>query len=207
MLTGPTSPTKRLRIATQTRASSVPTVPTVPRSVPNSAVGPAIPQDWNPAFPSPVTTAVDRSPSLADVSPVSTTIRWGAHPQPSPVMSDPGPPVDPSGAVPQHSPVTYNYMIDGSERALSYSPVADPSMMQPYPTPAVTEAGFGPPHSGPQMTSAIPSPAFTQFPNTPQSFMATSPHEADPNMQMMQQRTPVESGPVMYNIPNGLKEE
>jgi len=208
MLSGPDSPTKRLRIATQTRASSVPNVPTVPRSVPNSAVGQSVPQDWNPAFPSPVTTTAERSPSLADVSPVSTTMRWGGpHPQPSPVMSDPGRPHDPS-AHPQHSPVGYNhhYMLDGAERALSYTPVADHSMMQPYPTPAVSEPGYGPQHSGPQMTPAIPSPAYAQFPNTPQSYIATSPHDAEHNMHMMQQRTPVEQPPVMYNhLP--MKEE
>jgi hypothetical protein len=200
MLTGPASPTRRLRI--QTRSSSVPTSSTVPRSVPNSATL-AMQDQWNPTF-SPDTTSVDRSPSLADVSPVSTTLRWGSNPQPSPVMSDQGVPAD--HAV-QQSPVGYSYMMEGPERHLSYSPATEHAMMAPYPTPTHSEPvnGYGPPHSGPQMSQTIPSPAYAQFPGTPQSFIATSPHDNDVNMQMMQ-RTPVETKQMMYSVPTSLKD-
>jgi hypothetical protein len=198
MLTGPDSPTRRLRI--QTRSSSVPTASTVPRSVPNSATLPMQDQ-WNQNF-SPVTTAVDRSPSLADVSPVSTSLRWGAHPQPSPVLSDHGMTAQ---SVDQQN---YGYLMDGSERHISYSPSAEHSMMAPYPTPTHSEPinGYGPPHSGAQMSQTIPSPAYTQFPGTPQSFIG-SPHENDGHMQMMQQRTPIDNQPMMYSVPNNLKDD
>jgi hypothetical protein len=168
---------------------------------------------WNQTF-SPVTTAVDRSPSLADVSPVSTTLRWGHHhPHQSPVMSDPGvsaQQVD-HNSVAQPSPVTYNYIVDTGERPMSYSPAADPSMMQPYPTPATSESVNGycqSPHSAPQMNSTIPSPAYAQFPGTPQSYMATSPHDSDPNMQMMPpQRSQVEAQTMMYSMHASIKDE
>jgi hypothetical protein len=197
MLTGPASPTRRLRITTRSAS-----VPTVPRSVPNSATLP-LQDQWNPTF-SPVTTAVDRSPSLADVSPVSTTLRWAPHPQHSPVMSDPGVSAQQVDQVAQPSPVSYNYIVDNDQRSLSYSPATDPSMMQPYPTPATSEPvnGYGPsPHTAAQMSSAIPSPAYAQFPGTPQSFIASSPHDTDPSMHMMPpQRTPVEAQPMMYSM-------
>jgi hypothetical protein len=196
MLTGPASPTRRLRIAT--RSSSV---PNVPRSVPNSATLP-IQEHWN--F-SPVNTTVERSPSLADVSPVSTTLRWAPHPQPSPVMSDPPQQVDHS--VPQHSPVAYNYMLDNGERTITYSPAADGSMMA-YPTPTASESvnGFVSHHSGPQMSQSVPSPAYAHYPTTPQSFISTSAHD-DPNMHMGPQKTPVENQPMMYCIPGQMKDE
>lgn len=203
MLTGPDSPTRRLRI--QTRSSSVPNVSTVPRSVPNSATIPMQDQ-WNQTF-SPVTTAVDRSPSLADVSPVSTSLRWGAHPQPSPGLSDHGMAPQSVEHVSQAGSVRYGYIMDGSERHISYSPSAEHAMMAPYPTPTHSEPvnGYGPPHSG-SMSQAIPSPAYNQFPGTPQSFIG-SPHESDGHMHMMQQRTPIENQQMMYSVPNNLKDD
>jgi hypothetical protein len=203
LLTGPASPTRKLRITT--RSSSV---PNAPRSVPNSA-GLAMQEQWNPTF-SPVTTAVDRSPSLADVSPVSTTLRWNSHPQPSPAMSDPGVPTQQmEHSMPQPSPLHYGYLMDNGERTITYTPSSDP-MMQPYPTPVGSEPvnGYGTPqHSGPQMTPGVPSPAFAQYPATPQSFHAQSPHPHDmeSNLQMMApQRTSVDS---MYSMPAPLKDE
>ncbi|KAF2668244.1 hypothetical protein BT63DRAFT_271856 [Microthyrium microscopicum] len=208
MLTGPTSPTRRLRITT--RSSSV---PTVPRSIPNSAIqtSHAMQQQqdhWNQsAFHSP-TSGVDRSPSLADVSPVSTSIRWAPHPHPSPALSDQGG-VDPNTGCPQPSPVNFNYMLDNG-RSISYSPASDPSMMQQF-----SQAGghdhshaFAS-HSQSQMSAPIPSPAYTQYPATPQSFIATSPHEADASLQhLMSQQSPVEAQPIMYSMPtNSIKEE
>jgi regulator of replication initiation timing len=214
MLTGPASPTRRLRIAT--RSSSVPTVPSVPRSIP-AAINTMTPQDqWNQAYCSPVTSGVDRSPSLADVSPVSTNMRWGAPHHHSPMasagdMNHHHHAIDHNGnsvQVPQHSPVAYGYMLDGSDRALSYSPAGDPSMMAPFPTPATTDSvhsGF-PHHSqNQQMTPTMPSPAYAQFPGTPQSFIATSPHEAaggDHHGQHhdLMQRTPVENSSAIYSV-------
>lgn len=205
MLTGPTSPTRRLRITT--RSSSV---PTVPRSIPNAIIAPSMShQDhWNSAFAhSPVSSAVDRSPSLADVSPVSTTMRWGPHAQPSPALSDSGNGVDHHGC-PQPSSVNYSYILDNG-RALSYSPAADGGLMQQFST-----QGNGPdsmvayaPNSGPQMSQPIPSPAYTQYPATPQSFIATSPHETDASLHLMSQQSPVEAQPIMYSMPTTIKEE
>jgi hypothetical protein len=103
----------------------------------------------------------------------------------------------------QHSPVTYancNYMIDGTDRSLSYSP-AGTDMMAPFPTPATPDvnSGFPTQASGQQLTPTMPSPAFTQYPGTPTSFIATSPHEVEHHhhhQQMMHQNGTVD----MYSI-------
>jgi hypothetical protein len=205
ILTGPTSPTRRLKLSTQMRASSM---PAVPRSVPNSAVAPHPQEPWNGAY-SPTSSGVDSrgSPSLADVSPVVTgpgsMHHWNQHhaPMPSPAVSDAGPHADGSGQ-------SYGYLqMDNSGRPLSYSPAGD-GMMPQYSnagaSPIVTQAGNS------QMSATMPSPAYTQFPATPQSFI-TSPGEdpsmQDPNMHLMQQRTPVEAQPIMYSMPTSMKDD
>jgi hypothetical protein len=203
MLNGPTSPSRRLKLQTQGRASST---PAAPRSVPNSAQ--LAPQEaWNGAY-SPVSSAAERSPSLADVSPVSTNIRWGpTHPH-SPVISDEGHSVDGS----QSQAVNYNYMLDSTGRPITYTSASEGAMLSTYAAsnPSPTANGYQSQLSGPQITPTVPSPAYGQFPGTPQSFISASPHhEEHPNMQqlMQQQRTPVEVQSMMYGVPGSIKDE
>jgi hypothetical protein len=205
MVNGPTSPSRRLKLQTQGRSAST---PAAPRSVPNSAQLPQ--QDpWNGNY-SPVS-AVERSPSLADVSPVATNIRWGpTHPD-SPVISDAGHSVDGSQ---QPQAVTYNnYLIDSNGRHMAFSTAAsDAALMSSYAAsnPSPTNNGYPPQMSCAQISPAVPSPAFAQFPATPQSFMSASPHHEQDHMQHMmqqQQRTPVEAQAMIYGVPSNVKEE
>jgi hypothetical protein len=179
-----------------------------------------MPHEFN--FNSPVgSTGVDSSPSLADVSPVSTSMhRWGAPPHPSPIAVHHNPMdhsqhqhhhhhhhhVDANG-VPQSSQVAYSYMLDANDRAISYSPAGDANLMAPFPTPA-SDGVSGFPQNGPgghhqqQMTPTMTSPAFAQFPGTPQSFIATSPHEPDhTTQQLMSQGGTVDGQNVMFTMP------
>lgn len=205
MLSGPTSPSRRLKLQTQGRASST---PAAPRSVPNSAQLPPHQDAWNGTY-SPVSSTVERSPSLADVSPVSTNIRWGpTHPH-SPVISDAGHSVDGSSG-PQG--VNYNYMLDNTGRPMAYASASEGAMMSTYAAsnPSPTANGYPSQLSAPQLTPTVPSPAYGQFPGTPQSFISASPHHDDhQNMQQLmqqqqQQRTPVEAQSMMYG---SVKEE
>lgn len=211
MINGPTSPSRRLKLQTQGRSSST---PAAPRSVPNSAQLPQ--QDpWSGAY-SPVS-AVERSPSLADVSPVATNIRWGpTHPD-SPVISDSGHSVDGSQQH-QHQhqhqaqAVPYNnYLIDSTGRPMAFSAAGDAALMSSYAAsnPSPTTNGYPTQMSCAQISPAVPSPAFAQFPATPQSFMSASPHHEQDHMQqlMQQQRTPVDAQAMMYGVPSNGKEE
>jgi hypothetical protein len=113
--------------------------------------------------------------------------------------------VDANGApmsVAQSSPVAYSYMME-SDRALSYSPAGDPNLMAPFPTPASDGVGGFPSsaHGHQQMTPTMPSPAYAQFPGTPQSFIATSPHEPDhTTQQLMSQGGHVDGQNVMFTM-------
>lgn len=204
MLTGPTSPTNKLRITT--RSSSVPTAPrSIPLMTPTTLSQHQ--EQWNIPYASPVSTANERTPSLADVSPLSNSMRWGQHPQPSPVLSDAGHQQHNASCQPQSS-VGYSYMMDHHGRALSYSPAAESHMMHhqhQFTSSGAPEnvVSYAPQHSG-----HLPSPAYSQYPSTPQSFLATSPHhEAESKFQTMAQQSPVEAQPIMYNMPSSLKEE
>jgi hypothetical protein len=103
-------------------------------------------------------------------------------------------------------------MIDNQGRALSYSPAAESHMMHHHhqfssSTAPDSVGSFAPQHSGNPMSGTLPSPAYSQYPATPQSFMATSPHEAEPKFQMMGQQSPVEAQPIMYSMPTTIKDD
>ncbi|KAE9984942.1 hypothetical protein BLS_000521 [Venturia inaequalis] len=212
----PASPNRnpRMKISTQVRTSSTP----APRSVPATSVQHSMaPQaDWNSAY-SPVSSTMERSPSIADASPVVGNLRWNSHHSPI------GPErhmqtMDPALQQQQQYAPNHNYVVDTNGRPIQhhqqYQP--EPQMMAPYaqtrsPTGHVPD--YHPGHSNAQMA---PSPA-TAYPTYPhsqgQAYMPVSPHEPG-QMQMMQQRSGMEAQQqpqqqqMMYNMhPNMMKHE
>ncbi|KAF2435449.1 hypothetical protein EJ08DRAFT_656450 [Tothia fuscella] len=200
---GPTSPNRRMKISTQIRTSSTP----VPRSVPTPNVpqGPMPPHEaWQNAY-SPVSSTIERSPSLADVSPATSNLRWGPpHAQVSPSIPEPERnmhQVDPNS---RHQPVSYNYVLDASGRPMQYQP--EGQLMSGYP-PATSPGGhmteYHGAHSNAQMAPA-PAPSYTQY-AAPPNYLPASPHESEP-MPLMHRPT-MESQQLMYNMPSNMKSE
>lgn len=215
----PASPNRnpRMKIPTQVRTSSTP----APRSVPVTSVQQSMaPQEaWNNAY-SPVST-IERSPSIADASPVAGNMRWNSHHSPvGPPIPEPErhnmQPMDPALQQQQQYAANHNYVVDTNGRPMQhhqqYQP--EPQMMAPYaqtrsPTGHVPE--YHPGHSNAQM---VPSPA-TAYPTYPhsQGYIPASPHEPE-QMHMMQQRPGMEAQQqpqqqqIMYSMhSNSMKHE
>lgn len=210
----PASPNRnpRMKISTQVRTSST---PAAPRSVPATSVQQAMPpqEPWNTAY-SPVSSTIERSPSIADTSPVAGNMRWNSHHSPvGPPIPEPErhmQPMDPALQQQQYAP-NHNYVVDTNGRPMhhqQYQP--EPQMMAPYaqtrsPTGHVPE--YHPGHSGAQMAPS-PATAYPPYPHS-QGYIPASPHEPEQQMQMMQ-RPGMESQQqqqIMYNMHPNMKHE
>jgi hypothetical protein len=195
---GPSSPNRRMKISTQIRTSSTP----APRSVPTPNVqqAPMAQQEsWQSAY-SPVSSTIERSPSLADVSPAPANMRWNPH------HSQVSPPipesernihaVDPN--IQQQHPVNYGYVLDPNGRPIQYQ--AEGQMMSNYPPTSAPPGHMGDyhgRHSSAQMAPA-PAPAYAQYPG-PSQYMPASPHESEHSIPIMHRPT-MESQQLMYNM-------
>ncbi|KIW02273.1 uncharacterized protein PV09_06423 [Verruconis gallopava] len=205
MLTGsPNSPTRRIKLATQLRNSATP----VPRSIPTPSVPSVGPQEQWGATYSPATSSIDRSPSIADVSPVAGTMRWGQNsPQVSAPIHEPERPMHPVDPTIQQS-MNYNYAIDSSGRPVQpVQPVAyhsEAPMMPAYTQPA-SPADYHGRHPGQQIPAAQ-TPAYAQYPAA-QGFIPHSPHESDPHLQMMHRQSLDSQQQIMYSMPPNMKAE
>lgn len=186
-----------MKLNTQIRASPAPSV--APRSIPVSAVQQTVSaQDtWVNTY-SPVS-AVERSPSVADVSPINGTVRWNTpHGQINPPVTEPDRMMQPVDAIVQQ-PVNYNYMVDSAGRPVHYqeqTPIAS------YPQPSASPSHLAEYHSRHSSAQIAPSPAYAPYPN-PQPFMAASPHEEVPMMQ----QAPMHAQHMAYNMPPNMKSE
>lgn len=199
---GPPSPNRRMKITTQMRTSSTP----APRSVPTPNVqqAPLAPQEsWQNAY-SPVSSTIERSPSLADVSPASANMRWGPpHPSQvnSPAIPEPERNMHQVDSNVQQHPVSYGYVMDPGGRPIQYQP--DGQMMSPYPptsAPAVHMTDYNGRHSSAQISPAS-APTYSQYPGS--GYMPASPHESEPLMH----RPSLDSQQLMYNMPSNMKSE
>ena len=201
----PNSPTRRIKLATQIRTSTTP----VPRSIPT----PTIPtgghqEQWSSAY-SPASTTMDRSPSVADVSPVAGQMRWGQNqPQMPPTVHEPERPmhaVDPG----MQQPMGYSYAVDPNGRSVQpVQPVAyhSEAQMMPAYTQPTSPADYHARHPGPPIPPPQ-APTYAQY-SAPQGYahMPHSPHDPEQHMQMMH-RQPMETQPQMMYMPQNMKAE
>jgi len=197
LTSGSSPPNRRVKLNKQMRDSPVSTVG--PRSVPVSAVQPPVQQQDSWAY-SPVSAAVERSPSLADVSPINTNVRWGTpHGQVSPPVTEAERMVQPIDVNVQQ-PVNYNYIVDSAGRPVHYQ---EQAAIVPYPSASASPSHITEYHSRQSSAQIAPSPAFTPFPSH-QSYIAASPHEE--TMPMMQP-TPMHAQHMAYSMTPSMKSE
>lgn len=199
----PNSPTRRIKLATQIRTSTTP----VPRSIPTPTIPPGSHQEqWGSAY-SPASTAIDRSPSVADVSPVAGQMRWGQTPtQVNPPVHEqerPMHPVDPG----MQQPMGYSYAIDTNGRPVqpvqSVGYHSEPQMIPGYTQPT-SPADYHGRHPG-RPISNPQAPTYAQYP-APQGYLPHSPHDHDPHMQMMHHQAMDSQQRMMY-MPQNMKAE
>ncbi|TID26689.1 bzip transcription [Venturia nashicola] len=216
----PASPNhnSRMKISNQVPTSSTP----APRSVPATSVQQSMaPQEaWNTTY-SPVSSTIERSPSIADASPVAGNMRWNSQHSPvGPPIPEPErhmQPMDPALQQQQQYAPSHNYVVDTNGRPMQhhqqYQP--EPQMMAPYaqarsPTGHVAE--YHPGHSNAHMAPSSAT-AYPAYPHPQgQAYMPVSPHEPE-QMHMIQQRSGMEAQQpqqqqIMYNMhSNSMKHE
>jgi hypothetical protein len=192
-----------MKLNTSFRTSSIPPPPP-PRSTPSSGIPQSLPphETWNGAY-TPVSSAIERSPSIADVSPVTSSMRWTpAHHQLSPPSTESERmmhhPIEQSIDPAVQQPVSYPYMVNNSGPPVHYQ--GETSIVT-YPTTSSAPPqmpDYHPRQSGAQMA---PSPAYPPFP-THQDYIAPSPHEEHgiPMMQGQHQH-------LLYSMPPHMKPE
>ena len=200
----PNSPTRRIKLATQLRTSTTP----VPRSIPTPTIQTSSHQEqWSSAY-SPASTTMDRSPSVADVSPVAGQLRWGqSQPQVPATVHEPERPMHHPVDQGMQQPISYSYAMDPSGRPVQpVHPVAyhTEAQMMPAYTQPTSPADYHARHPGPQIPPPQ-APTYAQYP-APQAYMPHSPHDPDPHMQMMH-RQPMDSQPQMMYMPQNMKAE
>jgi hypothetical protein len=205
MLTNsPHSPTRRIKLATQIRASTTP----APRSIPTPTMPPGSHQEqWGHAY-SPASSTLDRSPSVADVSPVVGTMRWSQQPpQVSTPVHEPERSMHPVDHGMQQQ-ISYNYSIDPDGRPVQ--PVqpaqfhSEPQMLPAY-TQSTSPADYHPRHSNQPMPTAQ-TPTYAQY-QAPQAYMPHSPHDPDHHLQMMHRQSMDSQQQLLYNMPQNMKAE
>jgi len=199
LTSGSSSPSGRIKLNTQMRASPVSTVG--PRSVPVSTVQPSVQQHdtWANAY-SPVSAGVERSPSLADVSPMNSNVRWGTpHGQISPPVTEADRMMQPVDTNVQQ-PVNYNYIVDSAGRPMHYQ---EQTPMVSYPPSSASPSHITEYHSRQSSAHIAPSPAYASFTN-PQTYITASPHE---EAMPMMQPTPMHAQHIAYGMTPNMKSE